>query len=89
MTLQNLKDNRDEIIAKITDLVGQENVKDTMATMIGGLDCCDTIDELIESAISINEFQKYAKKDSKLVQMHNAAHVDDKYNSKTKSYETI
>ena len=92
MTLQDLKDNKSEIITKITNLVGEVNVKATMATMIGGLDCCDSIDELIESSISINEFKlenKFSKKDSILVQMHASAHIDEKYNIITKEYNKI
>ena len=92
MTIQDLKDNRSEIITKITNLVGEENVKATMATMIGGLDCCDTIDELIESAISINKFElenKFSKKDSKLVEMAASAHIDEKYNVITKEFNKI
>lgn len=70
MTLQDLKDNRDSIIAIITEKVGEENVKAVMATMVGGLDCCDTIEDLIDSAISINEFEaRPKKKESKLASM--------------------
>lgn len=70
MTLQDLKDNREMIIASITEKVGEENVKAVMATMVGGLDCCDTIEELIDSAISINEFEaRPKKKESKLAAM--------------------
>jgi len=70
MTIQDLKTNREMIIASITEKVGEENVKAVMATMIGGLDCCDTIEDLIDSAISINEFEATPrKKDSKLTKM--------------------
>ena len=64
MKIQDLKDNRESIIAKITELVGEENVAKIMQTMIGGLDCCGSIDELIESAIDICEFERFAKKDT-------------------------
>jgi len=64
MTIQDLKNNRELIIAKITELVGEENLAKIMQTMIGGLDCCDSIDELIESAIDICEFERFAKKDT-------------------------
>lgn len=87
MTIQELKDNREMIIATLTEIVGEENVKAVMQIMVSGLDCCDTVEELIESAISICEFERYAKKDSKLVQMQNAAHIDEKYNILTKEYE--
>lgn len=70
MTIQDLKNNREMIIASITEKVGEENIKAVMATMVGGLDCCDTIEELIDSAISINEFEaRPKKKESKLAQM--------------------
>lgn len=51
MTTQDLKNNREQIILTITEQVGQENVKAVMAEMLKGLDCCDTIEELIENAI--------------------------------------
>ena len=51
MTLQDLKNNRNQIIATITEQAGAENVKAVMAQMIKGLDCCDTMEELIENAI--------------------------------------
>jgi hypothetical protein len=89
MTIENLKANRESIIAKIIELVGEENVNTIIKTMVGGLDCCDSIDELIESAIDICEFERFAKKDSKLVQAFNNAHIDEKYNVVTKEFEKI
>lgn len=65
MTLQDLKNNRDQIIASITERVGLENVQNIMAIMVKGLDCCDTIEELISSAIDICDFQTFAKPDSR------------------------
>jgi len=90
MTLQDLKNNREMIIATITEKVGEENVKAVMQTMVGGLDCCDTIEELIDSAISINEFEaRPKKKESKLAVMMANAHQDEKYNHLTKEWEKI
>lgn len=51
MTLQDLKNNRNEIITTITEKAGEENVKAVMEQMVKGLDCCDTMEELIENAI--------------------------------------
>lgn len=51
MTIQDLKNNRDLIIATITEKVGVENVKSVMNQMLKGLSCCDTIEELIKEAI--------------------------------------
>lgn len=51
MTIQDLKANKNQIIATITELAGAENVKPVMEQMIKGLDCCDSIEELIENAI--------------------------------------
>lgn len=51
MTIQELKDNRNEIIEIITNNAGVEKVKEVMAEMVKGLSCCDTLEELIESAI--------------------------------------
>lgn len=51
MTIQDLKDNRTEIISIITEKVGSETVTAVMEQMVRGLDCCDTMEELIESAI--------------------------------------
>jgi hypothetical protein len=51
MTIQDLKDNREMIIATITEKVGEENVKSVMNQMVKGLDCCDSFEELIENAI--------------------------------------
>ena len=90
MTLQDLKDNRDSIIATLTEMVGEENVKTVMQIMVGGLDCCDTIEELIESAISISEFEsRPKKKESKLAAMMANAHEGEKYNQLTKEWEKI
>ena len=65
MTIQDLKNNRNEIIATITEMVGVENVKSVMETMVKGLDCCDTMEELIEGSLSILELKTYSKPDSK------------------------
>jgi len=65
MTLQDLKNNRTEIIASITEMVGADNVKTVMETMVKGLDCCDTMEELIEGSISILNFNATAKPDSR------------------------
>ena len=51
MTTQDLKNNREQIIATITEQVGAENVKAVMAEMVNGLSCCDTLESLIENAI--------------------------------------
>lgn len=51
MTINTLKENRESIISIITDKVGSENVKAVMDEMVKGLDCCDSIEELIENSI--------------------------------------
>jgi hypothetical protein len=51
MTTQDLKNNREMIIAAITAEVGEENVEAVMQQMLKGLDCCDTLEELISDAI--------------------------------------
>lgn len=51
MTLQDLKNNRETIISILNEKVGEANVKPVMNQMLKGLDCCDNIGELIESAI--------------------------------------
>jgi hypothetical protein len=51
MTTQDLKNNRNQIINTITEQVGERNVKNVMTEMLKGLDCCDTLEELIENAI--------------------------------------
>lgn len=89
MTLQDLKNNREAIIANITELVGEDKVEKVMRTMVNGLDCCDSIEELMMSAIEICDFEANAKPDSKLVRMHNAAHIDEKFNYMTKTWEKI
>jgi hypothetical protein len=92
MTIQDLKDNREAIIASITEKVGAENVKAVMATMIGGLDCCDTIEELIDSAISINAFEaRPKKKESKLAAMVCSHELENgiKYDVVKKEYVKI
>ena len=69
MTLQDLKNNRNEIIAIITEKAGEENVKAVMNQMVKGLDCCDTLEELIESAIFMEmEFEVKVEK-SKLASL--------------------
>lgn len=89
MTIQDLKSNRDFIIEQLTEKVGIENLKKAMNVMIDGLDCNDSIDGLIESVVSILEFEKYAKKDSKLVRLHSRVHANERFNNFTKSYEKI
>ena len=51
MILQDLKNNREQIISIITEKAGAENVKAVMEQMVKGLSCCDTMEDLIESAI--------------------------------------
>jgi hypothetical protein len=51
MKIQDLKNNRNQIIETLTEMVGEENVKPVMEQMVKGLDCCDTMEELIENAI--------------------------------------
>lgn len=92
MNLQDLKDNRDSIIATLTEKVGEENINAVMATMINGLDCCDSIEELIESAISINEFEaRPKKKESKLASMVCSYELENgiKYDAVKKEYVKI
>jgi hypothetical protein len=92
LTIQDLKDNREMIITSITEKVGEENVKAIMATMVGGLDCCDTIEDLIDSAISINEFEaRPKKKESKLAAMvcNHELQNDIKYDVVKKEYVKI
>jgi hypothetical protein len=63
MTIQDLKDNRAEIIAIITEKSGAENVKAVMDQMVKGLSCCDSIEELIENAIYMaTEFEVKVEK---------------------------
>lgn len=89
MTLQDLKNNREQIIAQLTEMVGADKVAQVMKVMVSGIDSCNSIEECIEGAISICEFETYAKKDSKLVMMHNAHHIDEKFNAITKEWEKI
>ena len=89
MTIQDLKNNREAIIANLTELVGSDNVTKVMQTMANGVDCCDSIEELMMTAIEICEFEANTKPDSKMVRMHNAAHIDEKFNYVTKSWEKI
>lgn len=92
MTIQDLKDNRGSIIATLTEMVGEENVKSVMQIMVGGLDCCDTIEELIESSISISEFEaRPKKKESKLASMvcNNELENGIKYDIVKKEYVKI
>ena len=51
MTIQYLKENKEQIIAIITEKVGAENVKIVMIEMLNGLSCCDTLEQLIEDAV--------------------------------------
>ncbi len=51
MTLEILKNNRQQIIATITEIKGEEAVKPVMAQMLKGLSCCDTLEELISDSI--------------------------------------
>lgn len=65
MTLQDLKNNETAIIETLTEMVGADKVAVVYETMVKGLSCCDSIEELIDGAISILEFETYAKPDSR------------------------
>lgn len=66
MTTQNIIDNKAEIIATITEKVGAENVHGVLEQMVKGLDCCDTMDELIENAIYMATQFEFRAEKSKL-----------------------
>jgi hypothetical protein len=65
MTIQDLKDNREEIISIITQECGAEKVAEVMKIMVNGLDCNDNLDELIECAIAIFGYEAPRRKVSK------------------------
>lgn len=65
MTIQDLKDNREEIISIITEECGAEKVAEVMKIMVNGLDCNDNLDELIENAIAIFGYEAPRRKVSR------------------------
>ena len=89
MTIQDLKNEREQIIATITEMVGADKVAQVMNVMVGGIDSCSSIEECIEASISICEFTATSKKDSKLANMYNnnLLNEDVHYNILTKDFE--
>jgi len=89
MTLQDLKDNREMIIDTITAEAGEENVKAVMQQMLKGLDCCDTLEELISDAIYMALEFEDRPETSKLAAMMSAYKNNNnvEYNTLKKDFE--
>ena len=83
MTIQDLKDNRQEII----NFINSRNYDLKFAMTIAAEICgnCDDLQELYA------ELENYCKpvKSSKLAELHSNAHIDEKYNVVTKEFQKI
>ena len=84
MTLQDLKNNRNEIINFINGR--GYNLKFAMEMAAELCDNCDSIDELF---IELEQYCKPVKGGSKLAEMMATAHEGEKYNQLTKEWEKI
>ena len=65
MTIQDLKDNRNEIIAFISSEVGEENVKSVMERMVDFLSWCRESDVISYARRTINDMNIIKKMESK------------------------
>lgn len=83
MTLQDLKNNREEIVSFINGM--GYDLKFAMEMAVELASNCDSIEELK------SELQHYCKpvKSSKLAEMVNKAHEGEKFNHLTKEWEKI
>lgn len=84
MTLQDLKDNRNEIINFINGRC--YNLKFAMELAVELCGNCDSIDELF---VELEQYCKPVKGGSKLAEMMANAHEGEKYNHLTKEWEKI
>lgn len=90
MTLQDLKDNRNEIIATITEKAGIENVAVVMNLMVKNVSMFDSIEEAIDMSLSMFEDTRHEvkpRKESKLAAMMANNHEGEYYNTLTKNWE--
>jgi hypothetical protein len=83
MTTQDLKDNRDAIIAYINS--NQYDLKFAMNLAVEFASSCESLDELYEQ---LEQFCKPVKS-SKLATLMANAHADEQYNHQTKEWEKI
>jgi hypothetical protein len=65
MKLQDIENNKEEIISIITEECGESKVDELIEIMKRGLDCCDDLDDLITSAIAIFGYDEPRRKVSK------------------------
>ena len=84
MTLQDLKDNRNEIINFINGR--GYDLKFAMELAVEFCGNCDSIDELF---VELEQYCKPIKGGSKLAEMMANAHEGEKYNHLTKEWEKI
>lgn len=84
MTLQDLKDNRNEIISFINER--GYNLKFAMELAVEFAPNCEDVEEL---KIELEQYCKPVKGGSKLAEMMANAHQDEKYNHLTKEWEKI
>ena len=84
MTLQDLKDNRNEIINFINGR--GYDLKFAMELAVELCGNCDSIEELF---VELEQYCKPVKGGSKLAEMMATAHEDEKYNHLTKEWEKI
>ena len=84
MTLQDLKDNRNEIINFINGR--GYDLKFAMELAVELCGNCDSIEELF---IELEQYCKPVKGGSKLAEMMANAHEGEKYNQLTKEWEKI
>ena len=92
MTKQILSENRNLIIATITENFGTENINAIMTFMVNGVEntTTDSIEDYLNEVIEMMQ-EKYIKpvKESKLAKMVSAAHEGEQYNALTKNWEKI
>lgn len=92
ITIETLKENRTQIIERITNEFGESAVKEIMSKMVADLDWNSDIEfsdvnEYMDMIFDQVEFARRSKPDSKMVTMMNEAHIDEKFNHITGNWE--
>lgn len=91
MTTQDLNNQKEEILSIISETCPQFEVEKVFEMMLKGVDCCDSIDELLEGSIIILGYDAPQRKVSKLAEMVCKHELEEgvKYNMMTKDFEKI
>lgn len=92
ITIETLKENRTQIIERITNEFGESAVKEIMTLMSKTISDVEDmfysdLNEYIDQMFDMASFSINSKPDSKMVTMFNDAHIDEKFNDITGDWE--